>query len=162
VPCLSAAGSYGKYSSDTGILDVLSADGTYRNSEVLVRTSGASGKKHSCFNNDEWRSPLLGSKEEARTLLDKLSARLAEEWEKPYQSSEVCGCINARTCMSNAIVRAAHLCLRGSRIPAAKSATASHILCSTNLTLSSATAPLHQLAHHTSHRLGSKSEPFSF
>jgi hypothetical protein len=57
---------------------------------------------------------LLGK--EAKILLKKLSARLAEKWEKPY--SEVCGYVNAR--MSIAIVRATHLCLRGSRIPTSK------------------------------------------
>ena len=51
---------------------------------------------------------LLGK--EAKILLKKLSAMLAEKWEKPY--SEVCGYVNAR--MSIAIVRATHLCLRGS------------------------------------------------
>jgi hypothetical protein len=50
---------------------------------------------------------------EAKTLLKKLSGLLAEKWEKPY--SEVCGYVNAR--MSIAVVRATHLCLRGSRIP---------------------------------------------
>ncbi len=54
---------------------------------------------------------LLGK--ESRTLLKKLSALLAEKWEKPY--SEICGYVNAR--MSIAMVRATHLCLRGSRIP---------------------------------------------
>jgi hypothetical protein len=47
------------------------------------------------------------------TLLKKLSALLAEKWEKPY--SEICGYVNAP--MSIAMVRATHLCLRGSRIP---------------------------------------------
>jgi hypothetical protein len=50
---------------------------------------------------------------EAQTMLKKLSARLAEKSGKPY--SEVCGYVNAR--MSIAIVRATHLCLRGSRVP---------------------------------------------
>jgi hypothetical protein len=54
---------------------------------------------------------LLGK--ESRTLLKKLSALLAEKWEKPY--SEICGYVNAR--MSIAVVRATHLCLRDSRIP---------------------------------------------
>jgi hypothetical protein len=57
---------------------------------------------------------LLGK--EAKTLLKKLSAQLAEKWEKPY--SQVCGYVNAR--MSIAVVRATHLCLRGSRIPTSK------------------------------------------
>jgi hypothetical protein len=54
---------------------------------------------------------LLGR--EAKILLKKLSALLAVNWEKPY--SQVCGYVNAL--MSIAIVRATHLCLRGSRIP---------------------------------------------
>jgi hypothetical protein len=63
-------------------------------------------------------SPLVASMDgllgkEARTLLKKMSALLAEKWEKPY--SEICGYVNAW--MSIAMVRATHLCLRGSRIP---------------------------------------------
>ena len=54
---------------------------------------------------------LLGK--EAKTLLRKLSSLIAAKWDKPY--SQVCGYVNAR--MSIAIVRATHLCLRGSRIP---------------------------------------------
>jgi hypothetical protein len=54
---------------------------------------------------------LIGK--EAKTLLKKLSSLLADKWEKPY--SVVCGYVNAQ--MSIAIVRATHLCLRGSRIP---------------------------------------------
>ena len=54
---------------------------------------------------------LIGK--EAKATLQRLSARLAEKWGKAY--SQVCGFVNAR--MSIAIVRATHLCLRGSRIP---------------------------------------------
>ena len=54
---------------------------------------------------------LIGK--EAASLLKKLSTLLSEKWEKPY--SVVRGYVNAR--MSIAIVRATHLCLRGSRIP---------------------------------------------
>jgi hypothetical protein len=54
---------------------------------------------------------LLGK--EAKTLLKHLSALLSKKWEKPY--SEVCGYVNAQ--ISIAIVRATHLCLRGSCIP---------------------------------------------
>jgi hypothetical protein len=57
---------------------------------------------------------LLGK--EAKILLRKLSSMLAEKWEKPC--SEVCGYVNA--CMGIAIVRATHLCIRGSRIPTGK------------------------------------------
>jgi hypothetical protein len=53
---------------------------------------------------------------EAKILLKKLSALLAKKWEKPY--SEVCGYINAQ--MSIAVVRATHLCIRGSRILTSK------------------------------------------
>jgi hypothetical protein len=45
-----------------------------------------------------------------------LSTLLVVKWEKPY--SHVCGYVNAR--MSIAIVRATHLCLRGSRIPTSR------------------------------------------
>jgi hypothetical protein len=57
---------------------------------------------------------LLGK--EAKIFLRKLSAMLSEKWEKPY--SKVCGYVNAR--MSIAIVRATHLCVRGSRVPTGK------------------------------------------
>ena len=53
---------------------------------------------------------------EAKTLLQHLSRKLAAKWQKPY--SQVCGYVFAR--MSVAIVRATHLCLRGSRIPASQ------------------------------------------
>jgi hypothetical protein len=54
---------------------------------------------------------LLGK--EAKCLLKKLSTALADKWEKPY--AVVRGYVNAR--ISIAIVRATHICLRGSRIP---------------------------------------------
>ena len=54
---------------------------------------------------------LLGK--EAKCLLKKLSTALADKWEKPY--AVVRGYVNAR--MSIAIVRATHICLRGSRVP---------------------------------------------
>jgi hypothetical protein len=57
---------------------------------------------------------LIGK--EARTLLKKLSTLLAEKWGKSY--AEVCGYVNAR--MSIAIVRATHICLRGSRVPSSQ------------------------------------------
>ena len=46
----------------------------------------------------------------------KLSILLSDKWEKPY--AVVRGYVNAR--MSIAIVRATHICLRGSRIPTSK------------------------------------------
>ncbi len=57
---------------------------------------------------------LIGK--EAKTLLKKLSTLLADKWGKSY--SDVCGYVNAR--MSIAIVRATHLCLRGSRVPSSQ------------------------------------------
>ena len=57
---------------------------------------------------------LLGK--EAKVVLKRLALMLTEKWSKPY--SEVCGYVNAR--MSIAIVRATHLCVRGSRIPTSK------------------------------------------
>jgi hypothetical protein len=49
---------------------------------------------------------------EAKTVLKKLPCVLSEKWGKSY--SEVCGYVNAR--VSIAIIRATHLCLRGSRV----------------------------------------------
>jgi hypothetical protein len=57
---------------------------------------------------------LLGK--EAKCLLKALPIKLAEKWEKPY--AVVRGYVNAR--MSIAIVRATHICLRGSCIPSSK------------------------------------------
>lgn len=54
---------------------------------------------------------LIGK--EGKILLKVLAARIAEKSGKPY--SMVCGALKAR--MSVAIVRATHLCIRGSRIP---------------------------------------------
>ena len=56
---------------------------------------------------------------EASTFAKRLSAKLATKWQKTY--SQVCGYVNAR--LSIAIVRATHLCLRGSRIRAHKTST---------------------------------------
>jgi hypothetical protein len=48
---------------------------------------------------------------EATTFFKRLAAKLATKWQRPY--SAVCGYVNAR--LSIVIVRATHLCLRGSR-----------------------------------------------
>jgi hypothetical protein len=53
---------------------------------------------------------------EAKTFAKRLAAKLANKWEKSY--SQVCGYVNAR--LSIAIVRATHLCMKGSRVPAHK------------------------------------------
>jgi hypothetical protein len=55
---------------------------------------------------------LLGR--EDKTFAKRLAAKLAGKWQKPY--SQVCGHVKAR--LSIAAVRATHLCLRGSRVPA--------------------------------------------
>ena len=57
---------------------------------------------------------LLGK--EAQKVLQHLAAKLADRNGKSY--SMVCGFVRAR--MSIAIVRATHVCLRGSRIPASR------------------------------------------
>jgi hypothetical protein len=51
---------------------------------------------------------------EAQTFAKRLAAKLAGKWQKPY--SQVAGYVKAR--LSIAAVRATHLCLRGSRVPA--------------------------------------------
>ncbi len=55
---------------------------------------------------------LLGR--EAKTFAKRLAVKLAGKWQKPY--SQVAGYVKAR--LSIAAVRATHLCLRGSRVPA--------------------------------------------
>ena len=57
---------------------------------------------------------LLGR--EAEVLLNRLAGKISVKWGKPY--SEVCGFVRAR--MSIAMIRATHLCLRGSRVPTSK------------------------------------------
>ena len=57
-------------------------------------------------------SLVMALSEKKTSPLKRLSALLAETWEKPY--SELCGYVSVR--MSIAIVRATHMCLRGSRI----------------------------------------------
>jgi hypothetical protein len=91
--------------------------------KVLAAHEREKKKKYlgACLEQRRHFSPFVVSTDgllskEAKILLRKLSARLAEKWEKPY--SEVCSYVSAR--MSIAIVRATHLCIRGSRIPTAK------------------------------------------
>ena len=54
---------------------------------------------------------LLG--DEATAVNKNLAKKLATKWNSPY--SVTCGFVNAR--ISIAILRATHLCLRGSRVP---------------------------------------------
>jgi hypothetical protein len=53
---------------------------------------------------------------ETTTFSKCLAAKLATKWQGPY--SAVCGYVNAW--LSIAIMRATHLCLRGSRVPVHK------------------------------------------
>jgi hypothetical protein len=69
-------------------------------------------------------SPLLSAQwmvcldvAEAKTFTKRLSAKLANKWEKSY--SQVCGYVNTRLSII-AIVRATYLCMRGSRVPVHK------------------------------------------
>ncbi len=57
---------------------------------------------------------MLGK--EAKALIRCLASRIAEKYNQTY--SHVCGVLRAR--ISIAIVRASHMCLRGSRIPTAQ------------------------------------------
>jgi hypothetical protein len=58
---------------------------------------------------------LLGTTgSEAKTFAKHLAAKLAANWQRPY--SQTCGYVTAR--LSIAILRATHLCLRGSRVAA--------------------------------------------
>jgi hypothetical protein len=72
-------------------------------------------------NDDIFSSPFVVSTDglfgkEAKLVLKRLALMLTENWGKPY--SEACCHVNAR--MSIAIVRATHICVRGSRIPTSK------------------------------------------
>ena len=54
---------------------------------------------------------LLGVEETA--TLKRMSSRLATKWRQPY--SKTCGYVKSRVAIT--LVRATHLCLRGSRVP---------------------------------------------
>ena len=91
--------------------------------KVLEENEKAKKKKYlgDCLNQRRHFTPFVVSADgliarEAKSLLRKISSLLAVKSGKSY--SEVCGFVNAR--MSIAIVRATHLCLRGSRIPTSK------------------------------------------
>ena len=96
---------------------------TYRSKDpqaVLASQEKLKKRKYlrACLNQRRHFTPFVVSVDgplgrEAVTVLQKLSSRIAEKAHKSY--SEVCGCVRAR--MSIAIVRATHLCLRGSRVP---------------------------------------------
>ena len=90
--------------------------------KVLAKHEREKKAKHleACLDQRRHFSPFVFSTDgvigqEAKTLLKRVSALLADKWSKPYAT--VCGYVNAR--MSITITRAAHhLCIRGSRIPA--------------------------------------------
>ena len=54
---------------------------------------------------------MLG--EETKATVKQLAWLLSRKWDRPY--SQICGLIRSQ--LSVAIVRASHLCLRGSRVP---------------------------------------------
>ena len=96
---------------------------TYRNKapmKALAEQEKQKKKKYleACLEQRRHFTPFVVSTDgmigkEGKALLKNLASRLAEKTGKDY--SEVCGYVNAR--MSIAIVRATHLCLRGSRVP---------------------------------------------
>ena len=109
---------------DVRITDVDAKSNRSKDPDKVLATHEREKKKkylEACLDQRRHFSPFVVSTDgllgkEAKTLLKKLSGLLAEKWEKPY--SEVCGYVKAR--MSIAVVRATHLCLRGSRIPTSK------------------------------------------
>ena len=118
---------HGLYEKQTScILDVRVTDTdqpSYRSSapEVVIKRQETVKKKRyleACLEQRRHFSPfvcdtygLLG--EEAVAVCKRLASMLATKWKSPY--SATCGFVNAR--VSIAIVRATHLCLRGSRVP---------------------------------------------
>jgi hypothetical protein len=96
---------------------------TYRSRDphkVLASQEREKKKKYlqSCLEQRKHFTPFVVSTDgligrEAGELLKRLSLRLADKWERPYLV--VRGFVSAR--MSIAIVRAAHLCPQGSRVP---------------------------------------------
>ena len=51
---------------------------------------------------------------EATAPLKRIASRLATKWRHPY--SKTCGYVKSRVAIT--LVRATHLCIRGSRVPA--------------------------------------------
>jgi len=118
---------HGLYEKQTScILDVRVTDTdqpSYRSStpDVIIKRQETEKKKrylNACLEQRRHFSPfvcdtygLLG--EEATAVCKRLASMLAIKWKSPY--SATCGFVNAR--ISIAIVRATHLCLRGSRVP---------------------------------------------
>ena len=89
--------------------------------KVLEEAEEAKKKKylHHCLEQRRHFTPLVFSVDglmgkEAQAFLRRLAQLLSRKWEQPY--SQVCGYVRAR--VSIVIVRATHLCIRGSRIPA--------------------------------------------
>ena len=97
---------------------------TYKNrpaEKVLEEHEQAKKRKHlqSCVDQRRDFTPFVVSCDgmmgkEADNTLKKLASKLSEKWDRPY--SHTCGYLKAR--MSITVVRATHMCLRGSRIPA--------------------------------------------
>ena len=90
-------------------------------SKVLESQEKEKKRKYlgSCLENRRHFTPFVISVDgllgrEAQTFAKRLAVKLAGKWQKPY--SQVCGYVKAR--LSIAAVRATHLCLRGSRVPA--------------------------------------------
>ena len=74
-----------------------------------------------CLDNRRHFTPLVASVDgllgvEFEASLKRLAAKVARKWESPY--SQVCGYLRARVSIS--LIRSAHRCLRGSRVPSAR------------------------------------------
>jgi hypothetical protein len=89
-------------------------------SKVLESQEKEKKKKYlsSCLENRRHFTPFVVSADgmlgrEATIFSKRLAAKLAAKWSRSY--SEVCGYVRSR--LSIAIVRATHLCIRGSRVP---------------------------------------------
>ena len=106
---------------DIRIMDTDAASYASSTPEKVLRKHEQEKKKkylESCMEQRRHFSPFVCSTDgmlglEAQQLLKRIAGKLAIRWQATY--SQVCGYVNAR--MSIAIIRATHLCLRGSRVP---------------------------------------------
>jgi hypothetical protein len=106
---------------DVRVTDTDAASYASSTPEKVLRKHEQEKKKkylESCLEQRRHFTPFVCSTDgmlglEAKQLLKRIAGKLAIRWKTTY--SQVCGYVNAR--MSIAILRATHLCLRGSRVP---------------------------------------------
>ena len=106
---------------DVRVTDTDAKSYRHRDPDKVIATQEKEKKRkylEACLEQRRHFTPFVCSTDglfgrEASTFAKRLAAKLATKWQRAY--SQVCGYVLAR--LSIAIVRATHLCLRGSRVP---------------------------------------------